>query len=286
MNEDKMETMVDSSMKMYLREMGKIPILTAEEERAIARQVAEGNEEAKKKLIESNLRLVVSVAKHYMGCGVNLPDLIQEGNIGLMKAVEKYDLNRGFRFSTYATWWIKQMISRAIADQNKSIRVPAHMTNLINGIKKASRELTPVLHREPTIQEIADKIGVDKKKVQEAQQYIISVSSLDVPVSGDKEEVTLESFIADDDAVDPIEKCERDDMSKAINAVLSTLSKREAEILSLRFGLNGNQPLTLEEVGKQYNLTKERIRQIETKALQKLRNPSRSKLLTDYLSFL
>ena len=281
-----MNEITDNSMKMYMREMGNIPILSLEEERHYAQQAAIGDQAAKNKLIESNLRLVVSVAKHYIGCGVPFQDLIQEGNIGLMKAVDKYDLNKGFRFSTYATWWIKQTISRAIADQNRIIRVPVHMTELINKIKKASRELTVKLQRDPTDAEIADKLGLKEDEITEANKYVISISSFDTPVGGEDEEVTIGSFIADNSVEDPIENCEKEEMQKAIDNVLSTLSEREANILKLRFGLNGNQPMTLEEVGKQYGLTKERIRQIEIKALQKLRNPVRSNMLKDYLTML
>lgn len=274
---------VDNSMKMYMREMGNIPMLTQEEERHYAELAAMGDPVAKNKLVESNLRLVVSVAKHYIGCGVSFQDLVQEGNIGLMKAVDKYDLNRGFRFSTYATWWIKQTISRAIADQNRIIRIPAHMTELINKIKRASRRLTVSLQRDPTDKEIAEELGVEEKEIKEANKYIVSIASLDTPLGTEDDDVTLETFIADYNTADPISNCEHQDMVKAVDKVLGTLSQREADILRLRFGLNGEAPLTLEEVGQKYNLTKERIRQIEVKALQKLRNPSRSKVLKDYV---
>lgn len=274
---------IDNSMKMYMREMGSIPMLSPEEEKRYAELAAMGDPVAKNKLVESNLRLVVSVAKHYIGCGVAFQDLIQEGNIGLMKAVDKYDVNRGFRFSTYATWWIKQTISRAIADQSKTIRIPAHLTELVNKVKRASRKLTVILQRDPTDKEIADELGIEEKDVKEANRYAIAITSLDSPIGTEDDEATLETFIADDNAIDPIEKCERQDMTNTIEKVLSTLSQREADILKMRFGLTGKQPMTLEEVGKEYGLTKERIRQIETKALQKLRHPSRSKVLKDYL---
>lgn len=273
---------VDSSMKMYMHEMGSIPMLSAEEEKHYAELAAMGDPVAKNKLVESNLRLVVSVAKHYMGCGIAFQDLIQEGNIGLIKAVDKYDVNRGFRFSTYATWWIKQTISRAIADQGKIIRIPAHLTELINKVKRASRKLTVTLQRDPTDKEIADVLGIEEKDVKEANKYAIAMMSLDTPI-GDEDDLTLETFIADNSSVDPIASCERQDMINTIEKVLSTLTPREADILKKRFGFDGSQPMTLEEVGKEYNLTKERIRQIETKALQKLRHPSRSKVLKDYL---
>ncbi len=278
----KEDSVIDNSIKMYMKEMGSIPMLSLEEEQYYAKRAAAGDPIAKNKLIESNLRLVVSMAKHYIGCGVSFQDLIQEGNIGLIKAVDKYDLSRGYRFSTYASWWIKQTISRAIADQNRIIRLPVHTAEMINKIKKTTRELTSTLHREPSISELAQHIGVEEKEIKEAKKYILSISSLDVPV-GDEEETTFEAFIPDLEAVNPIEECENQDMKNAIDKVLKTLSNREAEILKMRFGLNGYKPLTLEEVGQQYGLTKERIRQIETKALQKLRNPSRSKMLKEYI---
>jgi RNA polymerase primary sigma factor len=277
--------MVDNSTKMYMREMGNIPMLTPEEEKRYAELAALGDPVAKNKLVESNLRLVVSVAKHYIGCGVSFQDLIQEGNIGLIKAVDKYDLGRGFRFSTYATWWIKQTISRAITDQNRLIRIPAHMTETINKIKKVSRELTLSLQKEPSFKDIADALGISEKELIEINQYMNSISSLDTPLDEGDGDDTVESLIADTKAIDPEENCEQADMLATINKVLATLSDREAEILCLRFGLNGHQAMTLEEVGEYEGLTKERIRQLEIKALQKLRNPNRSKLLKDYLEY-
>jgi RNA polymerase primary sigma factor len=286
--QDKIENgnqMTDNSVKMYMREMGNIPMLTLDEERKCAELAALGDQAAKNKLVESNLRLVVSVAKHYIGCGVPFQDLIQEGNIGLIKSVDKYDLDRGFRFSTYATWWIKQTLSRAIADQSKTIRIPNHMTELINKIKKSSRLLTVVLNREPTHAEIAKDLGVKEEEVTEAYNYMTTMMSLDDPVDDGDGEVTLGALIADNNVVDPVENCERQDMIAAIDKVLGTLSDREADILRLRFGLGGDQAMTLEEVGEKHHLTKERIRQIEIKALQKLRNPSRSRILKDYLTY-
>ena len=276
---------VDNSTKMYMREMGNIPMLTPEEEKQYAELAALGDPVAKNKLVESNLRLVVSVAKHYIGCGVSFQDLIQEGNIGLIKAVDKYDLNRGFRFSTYATWWIKQTISRAITDQNRLIRIPAHMTETINKIKKISRELTLSLQKEPSIKDIADALGITEEELVEINQYMNSISSLDTPLDEGDGDDTVESLIPDTNAIDPEESCEQADMLASINKVLATLSDREAEILCLRFGLNGHQAMTLEEVGEHEGLTKERIRQLEIKALQKLRNPNRSRLLKDYLEY-
>lgn len=273
---------LENAVKLYMQEMGHIPMLSPEEERHYAELAAMGDPIAKNKLVESNLRLVVSVAKHYIGCGVSFQDLIQEGNIGLIKAVDKYDLDRGFRFSTYATWWIKQTISRAITDQSRTIRIPGHMTELINKIKKSSRQLTVALQREPSYAEIAKDLKIKEEEVAEAYQYITSIASLDDPID-DGEETTIGSLIADNQVVDPVENCEHNDMVTAIEKVLSTLSEREADILRLRFGLQGHDPLTLEEVGKKHDLTKERIRQIEIKALQKLRNPSRSRILKDYL---
>lgn len=278
------DTLVDNSMKMYMHEMGDIPMLTLQEEQQYAKSAAMGDETAKAKLVEANLRLVVSVAKHYIGCGVPFQDLIQEGNIGLMKAVEKYDLSKGFRFSTYATWWIKQTISRAISDQNRIIRVPVHMTEMINKIKKATHELNVQLKREPSTAEIAKYLQVSEDEIKEANQYVISLISLDTPVGGEDDDTTIGSLIPDNTIKDPIENCEIQDTDDAIQKVLSTLSEREANILKLRFGLGSDQPMTLEEVGKRYDLTKERIRQIETKALQKLRNPNRSKILREYLN--
>jgi len=277
--------MVDNSTKMYMREMGNIPMLTPEEEKRYAELAALGDPVAKNKLVESNLRLVVSVAKHYIGCGVSFQDLIQEGNIGLIKAVDKYDLDRGFRFSTYATWWIKQTISRAITDQNRLIRIPAHMTETINKIKKVSRELTLSLQKEPSFKDIADALGISEKELIEINQYMNSISSLDTPLDEGDGDDTVESLIPDTKAIDPEENCEQADMLATINKVLATLSDREAEILRLRFGLDGHQAMTLEEVGEYEGLTKERIRQLEIKALQKLRNPNRSRLLKDYLEY-
>lgn len=281
-----MKEISEDSTKMYMREMGAIPTLSIEEEKIITQRIANGDEEAKKELIEANLRLVVSVAKRYIGCGIPFQDLVQEGNIGLIKAADKFDFNKGFHFSTYAIWWIRQTISRAIADQNRLIRVPVHMSELINKIKRASRELTVKLHRDPTEAEIAKKLGVNEQEVIEANKYVISMSSLDTPIGGEDEEVTIGSFIADPNISDPVENCERQDLHNALNKVLSTLSEREANILKLRFGFDGNQPMTLEEVGQQYGITKERVRQIEIKALQKMRNPARSNQIKEYLTML
>ena len=281
-----MKEIFEDSTKMYMREMGAIPTLSIEEEKIITQRIANGDEEAKKDLIEANLRLVISVAKRYIGCGIPFQDLVQEGNIGLIKAADKFDFNKGFHFSTYAIWWIRQTISRAIADQNRLIRVPVHMSELINKIKRASRELTVKLHRDPTDAEIAKKLGINEQEVTEANKYVISMSSLDTPIGGEDEEVTIGSFIADPNISDPVENCEKQDLHNALNKVLSTLSEREANILKLRFGFDGNQPMTLEEVGQQYGITKERVRQIEIKALQKMRNPVRSNQIKEYLTML
>lgn len=281
-----MREISEDSTKMYMREMGAIPTLSIEDEKIITQRIANGDEKAKKELIEANLRLVISVAKRYIGCGIPFQDLVQEGNIGLIKAADKFDFNKGFHFSTYAIWWIRQTISRAIADQNRLIRVPVHMSELINKIKRASRELTVKLHRDPTDAEIAKKLGIDEQEVTEANKYVISMSSLDTPIGGEDEEVTIGSFIADTNISDPIENCERQDLHNALDKVLSTLSEREANILKLRFGFDGNQPMTLEEVGQQYGITKERVRQIEIKALQKMRNPVRSNQIKEYLTML
>lgn len=281
-----MREISEDSTKMYMREMGAIPTLSIDEEKIITQRIANGDEEAKKELIEANLRLVISVAKRYIGCGIPFQDLVQEGNIGLIKAADKFDFNKGFHFSTYAIWWIRQTISRAIADQNRLIRVPVHMSELINKIKRASRELTVKLHRDPTNAEIAKKLGVNEQEVIEANKYVISMSSLDTPIGGEEEEITIGSFIADPNVSDPVENCEQQDLHNMLNKVLSTLSEREANILKLRFGFDGNQPMTLEEVGQHYGITKERVRQIEIKALQKMRNPVRSKQIKEYLTML
>ena len=276
------EAVVDNSIKIYMREMGQFSMLSADEEIKLANRIAEGDQSAKNELVEANLRLVVSLARHYQGCGLSYQDLIQEGNIGLIKAAEKFDVSKGFRFSTYASWWIKQALSRAIADQSRTIRIPVHMTENINKFKKTERELLSQLNREPKIKEIADAIGISEKQAKEIQSYIVEPTSLDIQVGDD--DTTIGSFIEDTHFVNPESAYIKESNGDIVNAVLDTLSDREANILRLRFGIGGKKAMTLEEVGKEYGLTRERIRQIEAKALRKLRHPSRSNLLKECMA--
>ena len=274
------EAVVDNSIKIYMREMGQFSMLSADEEIKLAHRIAEGDQSAKNELVEANLRLVVSLARHYQGCGLSYQDLIQEGNIGLIKAAEKFDVSKGFRFSTYASWWIKQALSRAIADQSRTIRIPVHMTENINKFKKTERELLSQLNREPKIKEIADAMGISEKQAKEIQSYIVEPTSLDIQV-GDDDDTTIGSFIEDTHFVNPESAYIKESNGDVVNAVLDTLSDREANILRLRFGIGGKKAMTLEEVGKEYGLTRERIRQIEAKALRKLRHPSRANILKE-----
>lgn len=276
---------VDNSTKMYMREMGSIPMLTLQEELDLTSKAAAGDAEAKNKLVSANLRLVMPVVKHYMGCGVPFLDLVQEGNIGLMKAADRFDPNRGYRFSTYATWWIKQTVSRAVADQSRIIRIPVHMTETINKVKKKTRELAVTLQRDPTPADVAYAMGMSESDVKDIFDYMNSIASLDAPVGDSEgdEEVTIASFIADPNFPDPAEAYDEEDMRMTIERVLATLSPREAEVIRLRFGLENGKPMTLEEVGQHFELTRERIRQIEAKAFQKLRHPSRAKMLKECL---
>lgn len=274
------EVVVDNSIKIYMREMGQFSMLSADEEVKLAHRIAEGDQSAKNELVEANLRLVVSLARHYQGCGLSYQDLIQEGNIGLIKAAEKFDVSKGFRFSTYASWWIKQALSRAIADQSRTIRIPVHMTENINKFKKIERELLSQLNREPKIKEIADAMGISEKQAKEIQSYIVEPTSLDIQV-GDDDDTTIGSFIEDTHFVNPESAYIKESNGDVVNAVLDTLSDREANILRLRFGIGGKKAMTLEEVGKEYGLTRERIRQIEAKALRKLRHPSRANILKE-----
>lgn len=274
------EVVVDNSIKIYMREMGQFSMLSAEKEVELANRIAEGDQSAKNELVEANLRLVVSLARHYQGCGLSYQDLIQEGNIGLIKAAEKFDVSKGFRFSTYASWWIKQALSRAIADQSRTIRIPVHMTENINKFKKTERELLSKLNREPKIKEIADAMGISEKQAKEIQSYIVEPTSLDIQV-GDDDDTTIGSFIEDTHFVNPESAYIKESNGDVVNAVLDTLSDREANILRLRFGIGGKKAMTLEEVGKEYGLTRERIRQIEAKALRKLRHPSRANILKE-----
>lgn len=268
-------------VRMYLREIGKIPLLVAKDEIDLAKRIEKGSLAAKKKLTESNLRLVVSIAKKYVGRGLSLLDLIQEGNQGLIRAVEKYDWRRGYKFSTYATWWIRQAITRAIADQARTIRIPVHMVETINRLIRISRKMMQDLGREPSPEEIAGKIELPVSKVREILKISQDTTSLETPV-GDDDDSILGDFIADS-APSPYDTASRQLLKDNIEEVLTTLSEREANVLRYRFGLGGEHPMTLEEVGRKFGVTRERIRQIEAKALRKLKHPSRRKKLQDYL---
>ena len=273
---------VDDPVRMYLREIGKIPLLTYEEELELAKKVLEGDEEAKKKLSESNLRLVVSIAKKYVGRGMLFLDLIQEGNMGLIKAVEKFDYSKGYKFSTYATWWIRQAITRAIADQARTIRIPVHMVETINKLIRTSRLLLQRLGREPSPEEIAEELEMPVEKVMEIQKIAQDPVSLETPI-GEEDDSHLGDFIQDDDSPAPQDVAAYTLLKEQLEEVMSTLTPREAKVLRLRFGLDDGKARTLEEVGKEFDVTRERIRQIEAKALRKLRHPSRSKKLKDYM---
>lgn len=271
--------MPDSSIKLYMREMGAIPMLSFEEEKHYAELAAHGDQNAKNKLVESNLRLVVSLAKHYQGCGLSFQDLIQEGNIGLIKAVEKFDVSKGFRFSTYASWWIKQAISRALADQSRTIRVPVHIVENISKVKKAERELIPKLGREPSVEDIAAALNMTVEDVKDIKTYMQDTTSLDIQVGDEDDGTTIGSFIEDTNFISPIDSMMEKADQETINAVLDTLPSREADILRSRFGIGTGKPMTLEEIGQVYDLSRERIRQLEAKALRKLRHPSRANIL-------
>ncbi|HAA89135.1 MAG TPA: RNA polymerase sigma factor RpoD [Peptococcaceae bacterium] len=273
---------IDDPVRMYLKEIGRIPLLTPEEEIELAKRIEQGDEEAKRKLCEANLRLVVSIAKRYVGRGMLFLDLIQEGNLGLLKAVEKFDYRKGYKFSTYATWWIRQAITRAIADQARTIRIPVHMVETINKLVRVSRQLLQKLGREPTPEEIAKEMGISVERVQEIMKIAQEPVSLETPI-GEEEDSHLGDFIEDEDALAPAEAASSTLLREQLEEVLETLTPREREVLRLRFGLDDGRPRTLEEVGQKFNVTRERIRQIEAKALRKLRHPSRSKKLKDYL---
>ena len=273
---------VDDPVRMYLREIGKIPLLTFDEELDLAKRILEGDEEAKQKLAESNLRLVVSIAKKYVGRGMLFLDLIQEGNMGLIKAVEKFDYTKGFKFSTYATWWIRQAITRAIADQARTIRIPVHMVETINKLIRTSRNLLQQMGREPTPEEIAKEMEIPVEKVVEIQKIAQDPVSLETPI-GEEEDSHLGDFIQDEDSPAPHDAASYTLLKEQLEEVMNTLTPREAKVLKLRFGLEDGKSRTLEEVGKEFNVTRERIRQIEAKALRKLRHPSRSKKLRDYM---
>ena len=273
---------VDDPVRMYLREIGKIPLLSFDEELELAKRILEGDEEAKQKLAESNLRLVVSIAKKYVGRGMLFLDLIQEGNMGLIKAVEKFDYTKGFKFSTYATWWIRQAITRAIADQARTIRIPVHMVETINKLIRTSRNLLQQMGREPTPEEIAKEMEIPVEKVVEIQKIAQDPVSLETPI-GEEEDSHLGDFIQDEDSPAPHDAASYTLLKEQLEEVMNTLTPREAKVLKLRFGLEDGKSRTLEEVGKEFNVTRERIRQIEAKALRKLRHPSRSKKLRDYM---
>ncbi|MBP3650621.1 MAG: RNA polymerase sigma factor RpoD [Clostridia bacterium] len=273
---------VDDPVRMYLKEIGKVPLLTAEEEIEIAKRMEEGDEDAKQKLTEANLRLVVSIAKRYVGRGMLFLDLIQEGNLGLIKAVDKFDYRKGYKFSTYATWWIRQAITRAIADQARTIRIPVHMVETINKLIRISRQLLQEYGREPTPDEIAKVMNISESKVREIIKIAQEPVSLETPI-GEEEDSHLGDFIPDDDAPAPAEAASFTLMKEQLLDVLDTLTPREEKVLRLRFGLDDGHQRTLEEVGRVFKVTRERIRQIEAKALRKLRHPSRSKKLKDYL---
>lgn len=273
---------IDDPVRMYLKEIGKVPLLSAEEEIELAKKMEQGDEEAKKRLCEANLRLVVSIAKRYVGRGMLFLDLIQEGNLGLIKAVEKFDWRKGYKFSTYATWWIRQAITRAIADQARTIRIPVHMVETINKLIRISRQLLQELGREPRPEEIAKEMDLPVEKVREILKIAQEPVSLETPI-GEEEDSHLGDFIPDDDAPAPAEAAAFSMLKEQLIEVLDTLTPREQKVLRLRFGLDDGRARTLEEVGKKFDVTRERIRQIEAKALRKLRHPSRSKKLKDYL---
>ena len=273
---------IDDPVRMYLKEIGKVPLLSAEEEIELAQRMEQGDDYARKKLVEANLRLVVSIAKRYVGRGMLFLDLIQEGNLGLIKAVEKFDYRKGYKFSTYATWWIRQAITRAIADQARTIRIPVHMVETINKLIRVSRQLLQEKGREPQPEEIAEAMGITVEKVREIIKIAQEPVSLETPI-GEEEDSHLGDFIQDDDAPPPAEAASFTLMKEQLMGVLDTLTPREKKVLSLRFGLEDGRQRTLEEVGQEFNVTRERIRQIEAKALRKLRHPSRSKKLKDYL---
>ncbi len=273
---------IDDPVRMYLKEIGQVPLLEAEREHELAERMMNGDEHAKNMIVQANLRLVVSIAKKHVGKGMAFLDLIQEGNLGLMKAVDKFDYSKGFKFSTYATWWIRQAITRAIADQARTVRIPVHMVETIHKVSRVSRNLLQELGREPTPEEIAAEIGMTPEKVRDTMKYALEPVSLETPI-GEEEDSHLGDFIPDEDSPAPSDAASYTLLKEQLNEVLHTLTPREEQVLKLRFGLLDGKTRTLEEVGKEFDITRERIRQIEAKALRKLRHPSRSKRLRDYL---
>ncbi len=278
-----LDDIADDSVRLYLREIGKIPLLTAEEELALAQRVVAGEKEAKDQMAEANMRLVVSIAKRYVGRGLDLLDLIQEGNTGLLRAVEKFDPDKGFKFSTYATWWIRQAITRAIADQARTIRIPVHMVETINKLLRTQRRLTQEFNREPTNAEIAKEMEIEEAKVEHIMKIKQDISSLDASIRDDEEESVLSDFIEDEDTITPEESATGQLLKEQVKDMLSALTEREQKILKLRFGLEDGKQHTLEEVGQEFSVTRERIRQIEAKALAKLRKHKDARKLHDYI---
>ncbi len=282
---DNVDAFADDSVRLYLREIGKIPLLSTDEEAELAKKIAEGDKKAKDKMVEANMRLVVSIAKRYSGRGLDFLDLIQEGNTGLLRAVEKFDPEKGFKFSTYATWWIRQAITRAIADQARTIRIPVHMVETINKVLRTTRKLTTELNREPTTAEIAKELDMEVDKVEYVMRIKQDIASLDASVGrdGDDEDSVLGDFVEDEERVSPEDSAANQILKEQLATIISTLSDREQKIIKMRFGIGGERPHTLEEVGYEFSVTRERIRQIEAKALSKLRKHKDTKKLHEYL---
>ncbi|MBQ9180609.1 RNA polymerase sigma factor RpoD [Candidatus Saccharibacteria bacterium] len=282
---ENVDAFADDSVRLYLREIGKIPLLSAEEEAELAQKIVEGDKKAKDKMVESNMRLVVSIAKRYGGRGLDFLDLIQEGNTGLLRAVDKFDPGKGFKFSTYATWWVRQAITRAIADQARTIRIPVHMVETINKVLRTTRKLTSELNREPTNEEIAKELGLEPEKVDYVMRIKQDIASLDASVGreGDDEDSVLGDFVEDEDRDSPEESAANQILKEQLSEIIATLTDREQKIIRLRFGIGGGRPHTLEEVGNEFDVTRERIRQIEAKALSKLRKNKDTKKLHEYL---
>ena len=282
---ENVDAFADDSVRLYLREIGKIPLLTPEEEADLAQRIIKGDKKAKDKMVESNMRLVVSIAKRYGGRGLDFLDLIQEGNTGLLRAVEKFDPSKGFKFSTYATWWVRQAITRAIADQARTIRIPVHMVETINKVLRTTRKLTTDLNREPTIEEIANELHMEPEKVDYVMRIKQDIASLDASVGrdGDDEDSVLGDFVEDEERISPEDSAANQILKEQLSEIISTLTDREQKIIRLRFGIGGGRPHTLEEVGAEFDVTRERIRQIEAKALSKLRKNKETKKLHEYL---